>query len=171
MNRHGVAQAGAFHNSAGMTPFGFSVDNRGHVLVTEAFGGAPGVSTVSSYSVSRNGDLSVIDGVVPTQQTAACWAASTDNARYVYATNTGSNSVTGFGVDRTGNLTSLNANGVTAQTATTPIDATVVGNRFLYVLTSTSHQVEGFQIASDGSLSAINSAGGLPMGDVGLIAR
>ena len=37
--------------SAGTTPFGFAFDRRGHLIVSEAFGGAADQSAVSSYEV------------------------------------------------------------------------------------------------------------------------
>lgn len=48
----GVADGPVAHPSAGMTPFGFTFDRRGHLLVSEAFGGTPGQSAVSSYRLS-----------------------------------------------------------------------------------------------------------------------
>ena len=47
--------------SAGATPFGFAFDKRGHLIVSEAFGGAADQSAVSSYAV----DEGVIDPISP----------------------------------------------------------------------------------------------------------
>jgi hypothetical protein len=43
--------------SVGMTPFGFGFGKRSRLFVSEAFGGAPDASAVSSYIVSPEGDL------------------------------------------------------------------------------------------------------------------
>jgi 6-phosphogluconolactonase (cycloisomerase 2 family) len=157
--------------SSGVEPFGFSVDARNRLIVTEAFGGAADQSAVSVYDIAEGGALGLVDGSVPTLQTAACWAASTQSSRFVYTTNTGSNSVTGFRVGEQGQLTPLSNDGRTGETAATPIDIDTVGNRFVYVLTAGGHQVQGFRIGQDGALEPLNSVGGLPAGDVGLIAR
>ena len=39
--------------SNGVTPFGFTFDRRGTLLVSEAFGGAAGASAVSSHAVGE----------------------------------------------------------------------------------------------------------------------
>lgn len=171
VDHHGRAGAGVAHPSAGMTPFGFAVDARGVMVVTEAFGGMPGQSTVSTYRISRDGQLTLIDGVVPTHQTAACWAATSGNGRYTYTTNTGSNSVTGFSISGGGHLAPLSDDGRTGETSMRPIDADFVGSKFLYVLTGGSHEVQGFSVGNDGTLQPLNALGGLAAGDVGLIAR
>jgi 6-phosphogluconolactonase len=61
----GLLGAGAFYASSGMTPFGFSFGKRSQLFVSEAWGGAPNASTVSSYDVSDSGSLLSIDPVVP----------------------------------------------------------------------------------------------------------
>lgn len=42
--------------SAGQTPFGFAFNRQGTLVVSEAFGGAPGASVLSSYGI-QGGDL------------------------------------------------------------------------------------------------------------------
>jgi hypothetical protein len=86
--------------SAGTTPFGFS--DRRHLVVSEAFGGAPNGSALSSYALKSNGLLTTLSASVGTQQTAACW---------VVVTNNGNN----------GTLT-LIGNGVAGMTGAGPID-------------------------------------------------
>lgn len=48
--RVGTATATA---STGQTPFGFSIDRNGHLLVSNAAGGVAGMSSLSSYSVGE----------------------------------------------------------------------------------------------------------------------
>src|SRR5512132_191802 len=76
--------------SNGQTPFGFDFDRRGLLIVSEAFGGAPAASTLSSYSLSSSGLLSAISASVPDNQSAACWVEVTGDGRFAYTTNTGS---------------------------------------------------------------------------------
>jgi 6-phosphogluconolactonase len=47
----GLASGPSPQASRGATPFGFAFDRRGHLIVSEAFGGAADQRAVSSYSV------------------------------------------------------------------------------------------------------------------------
>jgi 6-phosphogluconolactonase len=67
------------HASAGQTPFGFGISKMDILVVSEAAGGAPGASTVSSYEVEDSGQLRVITAALHAGQTAACWVAVTQN--------------------------------------------------------------------------------------------
>src|SRR5919108_1421140 len=167
----GYASAPFAQPSAGQTPFGFAFDGRGHVIVSEAFGGAPNASVLSSYEVSRDGAVSAIDPNVATTETAACWVVVTKNGRFTYTTNTGSNSISGYAVSPGRDLTLLDADGRTAATGATPIDAALSRNsRFLYELSAGAREIGAFAVGSDGSLEPIGTVGGLPAGSVGLAA-
>ena len=159
------------HPAIGITPFGFGFDNHDQLLVTDAFGGAAGQSAVTSFNLSNAGSLSLLDGPVGTNQTSACWLTITNNGKYCYAANTGSGTISGYSI-RDGQLTLLNANGVTAITGTTPGDITLsVNSKFLYNVNSTSHSITEFRANEDGSLDAIGSVNGLPVGAVGIAAK
>ena len=170
----GVASGPVSHASSGATPFGFDFA-RGHgLIVSEAFGGAPGASAVSSYRVSDDGDVNPITASAATHQTAACWIVVTGNGRFAYTTNTGSGSISGYGIAADGSLTLLNADGRTADTGagSAPTDMALSNNsRFLFALGSGSHQISGFRVGGDGSLTPAGALGGLPVGAVGLAAR
>ncbi len=174
VNSMGVAGQPHPQPSAGMTPFGFAFNRFGHLIVSEAFGGAPDGSAVSSYRVERDGDLVVLDASEPTTETAACWIANTANGRFSYTTNTGSNTVSGYRINRqTGDLTLVTPGGATAPTGAggAPTDAAVIGNRLLYVLNSMSGEVVGYSIGADGGLVEITRVGSLPANSTGLLAR
>jgi 6-phosphogluconolactonase len=157
--------------SAGQTPFGFAFDRRGHLIASEAFGGVTDASVLSSYGVSRSGAVSVIDPNVATTETAACWVVVTKDGRFTYTTNTGSNSISGYAISRDGDLTLLDADGKTAVTGATPIDAALSrSSRFLYELSAGAGEIGGFTVNSDGSLDPLGAVGGLPAGTVGLAA-
>jgi 6-phosphogluconolactonase (cycloisomerase 2 family) len=158
--------------SAGQTPFGFALDG-GRLIVSEAFGGAPDASVVSSYRLGPDGTISAVTPNAATTETAACWVVITDNGRFTYATNTGSGSVTGYAVARNGALTILDADGRTADTGagSMPIDAALSeGSRFLYVLEAGSNAISGFRVHADGSLTPAGEVGGLAAGAAGLVA-
>ena len=169
---NGYASAPVVNPSAGMTPFGFAFNQKGVLIVSEAFGGAVNASAVSSYTLGGDGRLDVVSASVPTTETAACWVAVTNNGKFAYAANTGSASVTGFDVNKA-NLTILDADGRTGSTGTTPIDVAMSRNsQFLYALTAGSHAISAFGVRqNDGSLSTTQGAGGLPVGTVGLAAQ
>jgi 6-phosphogluconolactonase len=172
VQRDGRASGPIVNPSNGATPFGFAFDRRGHLLVSEAFGGAPDASATSSYDVRRDGTLRVISGSVGTTETAACWLVVTRDGRFAYVTNTGSASVSGYRVGRDGSLTLLDADGKTGTTGGSPIDAALSGgSRYLYTLDASSHTITGFRVRSNGSLEPVGQTGGLPASAVGLAAR
>ncbi len=169
--RRGYASGPNAQPSAGQTPFGFGFDRRGLLIVSEAFGGAPDASAVSSYSLSGDGTIAPISASVKTTETAACWIVVTKNGRYTYTTNTGSNSITGYRIGSDGSLAILDADGKTADTGATPIDmALTKSSRLLYALAGGVPEINGFVVNGDGSLDPIETVGGLPAGTVGLAA-
>jgi 6-phosphogluconolactonase len=169
VKNHGIAQPLVTHAAAGMTPFGFAIDKRDHVIVSEAFGGAVGQSAMSSYDLDKN-KLTTISSSVPTTQTAACWVVITKNGRYTYTTNTGSASISSYRIDRDGHLTRLAA--VAGATGTTPIDLDLTrSSGFLYTLNAGSHNLSGFRVRENGSLTALGTFGTLPAGAVGVAAN
>ncbi|MEP7324859.1 MAG: beta-propeller fold lactonase family protein [Gemmatimonadota bacterium] len=166
----GAAGAPQPQPSHGMTPFGFAFDRQGLLIVSEAFGGAPGQSAVSSYSLGEDGTLNLVTGSLGTTQTAACWIVLTPGGRFGYTTNTGSADVSGFSLLPTGSLTLLDTDGITGTTGTAPIDA-AIGGHFLYTLNSGSTSISGFAVGEDGSLQPVGNLAGLPAGGTGLVAR
>jgi 6-phosphogluconolactonase len=170
----GAASRPRVQASAGETPFGFAFAGRDLLVVSEAFGGAPDASATSSYDIGRHGTLRAISASVGTTETAACWTVVSKNGKYAYVTNTGSGTVTGYEIGRSGSLSLLDADGVTGVTGpgSAPIDADFSGNgRFLYVLNGGNGTISGFSVDSDGSLEPAGGATGLPAGAVGIAAR
>lgn len=162
------------HVSQGATPFGFAFGKRRQLFVSEAFGGAPDASAMSSYRVNADGTLHLVSPSVPTHQTAACWVVVTEEGRFAYTTNTGSGSISGYAIDDDGALTLLNADGRTASTGagSAPTDLALSENgRFLFVLNSGTHSIGAFRIRASGQLQPIGFTGGLPAGANGLAAR
>ena len=160
--------------SQGATPFGFAFGNRRQLFVSEAFGGAPGASAMSSYRVRADGTLDLVSPSVPTHQTAACWVVVTEGGRFAYTSNTGSGSISGYAIDDDGALTLLNADGRTADTGTgsAPTDLALSENgRVLFVLDSGTHNIGAFSIRANGQLQPVAATGGLPAGANGLAAR
>lgn len=172
--KDGVARPGTFNLSAGLTPFGFAFDRRGHLHVAEAAGGASDASSVSSYQVKHDGSLEVISGGVPTTETAACWLVITADGRSAFTTNTGSGTVSAFRIDPEGMLALRDEDGVAADTGagSAPADAALsAGSQFLYTRNGGNGTISAFSVNGDGTLTPGSIVGGLPSGANGIAAR
>jgi 6-phosphogluconolactonase (cycloisomerase 2 family) len=157
--------------SAGQTPFGFAFDKRAHLIVSEAFGGAPNASVVSSYGVAPDGAISAISPLVATEQTAACWVAVTDNGKFAYTTNTGSGSISTYEVNRDGSISLLASVGADTGAGSAPTDlALSEHSRRLFVLNSGAGSVGAYRVRGDGGLVPAGGVGSLPAGATGLAA-
>jgi 6-phosphogluconolactonase len=167
----GLAGKPESHASHGMTPFGFAFDRRDDLLVSEAFGGQANASALSSYDFD-DGELSLLSGSVPSEQSAACWVVTARHGRFAYVTNTGSGTVTGYKVAHEGKLTRLTANGITGVTGGGPTDAaTDADTDTLYVLSPSIGQIVTFHVNSDGSLRQLGAASEVAGTAAGLVAR
>jgi 6-phosphogluconolactonase (cycloisomerase 2 family) len=160
------------HASQGMTPFGFAFDRRDTLLVSEAFGGHANAAALSSYDLDEPHSLQVISPSVPAEQTAACWVVVADHGRYTYVTNTGSGTVTGYRVARSGALSRLTASGISGITGGGPTDAGVTpGGHRMFVLSPSIGQIVEFQVKEDGGLLNLGSTAGAPSTATGLVVR
>jgi 6-phosphogluconolactonase len=165
VGRNGQLSAPFVHASAGPTPFGFAVNKRNTLLVSEA-GTGGGAST---YTIGGAGALSPVSSMVMTGQRAACWAVVTKNGRYGYVTNAGTGNISGFAIEQDGSASLLDPDGVTGVTGGNPTDAAVSENgRFLYARVAATNEIAAFRIGSDGSLAKLPSLTGTPAGLAGL---
>ena len=170
VDEDGVASGPSSQPSNGVTPFGFSFNQRGVLVVSEAFGGAPNASAVSSYAIDKAA-LTLISGSVPDFQSAVCWIVITKNGKFAYGSNTGSSNISSYKVRRDGTLILQEA--VATPTGATPIDMALSRNsKFLYVLNSAAHSIDVFRVdRGDGRLTSGTGVSGLPTGTNGLVAR
>ena len=159
-------------NSAGHTPYGFAFSRRGRLVVSEVEDKTPGGSTLSSYMLVHDGALKIISGKVPDGQTAACWVVITNDGKFAYTTNAGSNDVSGYRLGPDGALTLFGDGGLTAVCDGAPIDMAVShGSDFLYVLNSGGLSISSFRVnGGNGSLAFLGKTGGLPASVSGLAA-
>lgn len=171
----GIAGDPIVQSSAGRTPFGFTFDARGRLLVSEASGGDADASALSSYELSPDGQLDVITASAATTETAACWAVATPDARFAYVTNTASGSISGFKIRRNGSLRLLTPDGVTGSTGgagSGPIDlALTADGRILFDLRQPVGAIGAFVVLSDGRLKSLGQSTGIPTSANGLVAR
>ncbi len=171
VHRDGAIGAPQVTASSGMTPFGFAVDRRGTVLVSEAFGGAAGASALSSYTFGNYGvQPQLVSASVGSGQSAACWVVVTPNGRYAYTTNTASGNISAYAVERNGKAALAQA--VAATTDAGPIDAAIAPRgRSLFVLNGGGRSIQSFAIGRDGQLQGQGRIDGLPAGANGLAAN
>lgn len=171
VHANGTTDNAVKHPSAGTTPFGFEFGRHNELIVSDAFGGAPNESAMSSYKLTNNGNLTLITGPVATNQTAACWVAVTDDGRFCYTTNTGSNSISGYYISDEGKLKLIDANGITGVTGVAPIDMALSReSKFLYALNSGSGSISAFKVTFNGGLNSLGDISGIPLSATGLVA-
>ena len=160
--------------SSANTPFGFTFDKSGNLLVSEAAAGAPNGSSLSSYKLLDNGRLKAITPSAKTNQTAACWAVLSKNGKYVYVSNTGSGTLSGFKVKSDGSLVSLTSDGQTGiiGAGSGPIDMAVSRNGdFLNSLNTGNGTISTFQISEGGALKSAFTQPSIPTSANGLVVR
>jgi len=130
----------------GDVPFAVAFDQAGHVALAEA-----GPSAIATFQLSRGGTLTQLDAA-DTGQMATCWVVRA--GRYLYTSNAGSGSMSGYRTSGSGQLTAL---GNTATGAGTVDAATAAGGRFVYVQTGKAGIVDEFAVGAGGALAPIGS--------------
>jgi 6-phosphogluconolactonase len=125
--------------------------------------GGMNASAVSSYAVGPNGILTPISLGVPTLAAATCWNVVTPNGQFVYTSNAGSATISGFSISKAGNLTAIGGTVVGINpSGSTNLDIAVSSDgKFLYTLDSGTGSVSIFGINEGGTLTNLGEAGGL----------
>jgi len=110
INPNGTLGPIVVNPSPGVGAFSGRFAPDGKLIVSET---GSTISAISSYTVLSNGKLSAVTQSLTTNGDANCWNAITPNGKYVYVSNAGSSTISGFAISSTGALT--------------PIGSTVVG--------------------------------------------
>jgi 6-phosphogluconolactonase (cycloisomerase 2 family) len=150
--------------SVGPGAFAVSFAPNGAALVSETGrAGVPNGSAISSYAILANGTLSAISSSVPTDGAANCWNAVTADGRFVYVSNAGSSTISGFAISATGALTPLTGTVVGSNpTGAGNLDITTsADSKFLYTLNSANGTIGIFAIQKDGTLAVVGSFEGI----------
>ena len=150
--------------SAGPGAFSVSFALDGAALVSETGpSGVPNGSAISSYEVAANGTLSPISTSVPTLGAANCWNVVTPDGRFVYVSNAGSSTISGFAIANTGALTALPGTVVGANPeGSGNLDIAVSSDgKFIYTLNSAAGAIGIFAVQKDGTLLNVGSASGV----------
>jgi 6-phosphogluconolactonase len=163
--------------SSAKTPFGFSFDQQGDLLVSEAAGGPPNISSISSYKLLNDGRLKVITASVKTNQLAACWVAVSRSGKYAYVSNTASGTLSGFMINSNGTLSALTPDGKTGNigVGTGPIDLAISRNdQFVNSLNTgkdNGGSISVFRMLDGGALASAFTLPNVPKSANGLVAR
>jgi 6-phosphogluconolactonase len=150
--------------SAGPGAFSVSFAPNGAALVSETGPStAPTGSAISSYEVASNGALTPISTSVPTLGAANCWNVVTPDGRFVYVSNAGSSTISGFAIANTGALTALSGTIVgTNPEGSTNLDIAVSSDgKFIYTLNSVAGAIGIFAVQKDGALLNVGFASGV----------
>ena len=144
--------------ATGPVPFAFVSATRGRLVLVDASGAA------NTYRVLPSGALSPIGTTVANGQMATCWLVQA--GRYFYATNTASNTITGYAEAPDGQLSLLRRDGVSASTDAGPIDiAAAPDGRQVFELNGLAGDLNVYAVAPDGALTLTRTVDGLPAFD------
>lgn len=165
VQQDGTLSAAKLNGSAGPGAFAANVAPNGTVVVSETGTGGT-TSAISSYHVEIDGTLTTLSASVPTLGAANCWNAITPDGRFVYVSNAGSSSISGFSIGATGTLAPLGSTVVgTNPAGSGNLDIAISSDgKFLYSLNSAGGSIGAFAINADGSLINLGVVGGLPAG-------
>ncbi len=167
----GIAEGPETIPSSGATPYGFDFAN-GSVIVTEAFGGEKGKAAASSYSLSEPGHLTPVSASIGDTRSEVCWAATSNDGRFVYVTNFGDGTISSYAIREGGTLellepvagsTGLDEPGIRDEAITRD-------GRFLYAIDADHQRVFGWTVADDGHLEPLGEFEGVPATVAGLAA-
>jgi 6-phosphogluconolactonase (cycloisomerase 2 family) len=96
---------------------------------------------------------------LPTNGAANCWNAITPIGTFVYASNAGTSTISGFTIGASGALTGVTSSSVVASNpeGATNLDIAISGDgKFFYSLNATVGTVGVFAIQSDGTLKEVD---------------
>ncbi|MBK8982103.1 MAG: beta-propeller fold lactonase family protein [Ignavibacteria bacterium] len=168
VNSNGVAGNGKAVLSTGQTPFGFDIARNRYLIVSNAAGGAPGASTVTSYEGINSGIISNVNGAVPNNQAAACWVANTKFGRFTFVTNTASNNISSYYIGHSGRLFLIHSD---IPSGDGPTEIVVADdNIYVHVLNAAAHTISSYRRTLLGGLSPVGITSGLPNAATGIAA-
>ena len=141
-----LSAAPVVNSEPGTVPFAVTFDAAGNLVVAEA-----GTNALATYSVNADNTVSLLHRAT-TGQAATCWVARAGD--YLYASNAGSATESGFSSGPGGALTLLGA----TQTDPGTVDASATPDgSFLYVQAGANGNLDGYRINGDGSLTQVDS--------------
>jgi 6-phosphogluconolactonase (cycloisomerase 2 family) len=121
-------------------------------------------SAISSYSVVAGGTIAAVSQSVPTFGGANCWNVITPNGKFVYVSNAGSATISGFAIGNGGVLTPIGSTVVgTNPAGSTNLDITTSNDgKYVFTLNSGAGTIGVFAVQQDGTLNNVGEVEGLP---------
>lgn len=163
---HPDGTLGAVVTTKSVTPGVFSTvfTPNGQLIVSENQPGGTDISSISSYTINPNGNLTAVSQSLQTLGDGNCWNAITPDGKWVYIDNAGTFTVAGFSVAKNGTLTPIGGTILsTLPGGANNLDMTVSGDgKYLFNLLSGSGAIGVFSINSDGTLNRLGDIEGLP---------
>ena len=127
-------------------PFAIAFDRAGDLVIANA-----GTNALATFKLGQDGTATLIDSA-GTTQAATCWVATARG--FLFASNAGSASISGYSASSGGSLTLI---GQTSTDTGTVDAAASPGGQFLYVQTGGNGIVDEFLTHQDGTLTEIGS--------------
>lgn len=158
--------------SSGKTPYGFDFTASGSLIVTEAFGGVVGAAAASSYALSDGSTLTPVSASIADTRSEVCWAAVTEDGRFVYVTNFGDGTISSYAIGDDGSLDLRNAVAGATREGEKGIrdEAITRDGRYLYAIDADAERIFGWTVGADGELATIGAFDGVPETVAGLAA-
>jgi 6-phosphogluconolactonase (cycloisomerase 2 family) len=141
-----LAAAPVVNVDTGAVPFAVAFDPNGDLAVAEA-----GTNSLATFALAGDGTSTLLHRAA-TGQAATCWVTATGS--FLYTSNAGSASVSGFAAGSGGTLAGL---GNTTTDAGTVDSAATADGAFLYVQAGRNGLVDGYRVESNGALTPAGS--------------
>lgn len=172
VDERGFAEGPTTIGSSGQTPYGFGFTADGALIVTEAFGGAPGAAAASSYALTEPGRLSPVSGSVADTRSEVCWAVVTNDGRYAFVTNFGDGTISSYAIAGDGSIELHNPVAAATRLGRKGIrdEAITRDGRYLYAIDTDARRVYGWRVSDAGELESIGDFEGVPETVAGLAA-
>jgi 6-phosphogluconolactonase (cycloisomerase 2 family) len=160
IDANGVVTGSKANNSAGQTPFGFSIARDKYMIVSNATGGTEKESSCTSYK-NLYLNVSDVNGTVANHQSSVCWVTTAKYGRYAYVANTGSNNLNAYFIASNGALYFLPWTKTPA--GSKPADLTISANNlFVYNINGGDHTITEFKRGVLGRLENIGTVNTIP---------
>ena len=142
------------------------------LIVTEAFGAAPGAAAASSYVLTEPGRLSPVSASVGSTRSEVCWAVVTNDGRFAFVTNFGDGTISSYAIAGDGSIELHDPVAATTRLGRKGVrDAAITRDgRYLYAIDTDLQRLFGWSVSSSGELASIGAFEGVPDTVAGLAA-
>ncbi len=158
VGHHGVPAPAVAHPSSDLIPYGIAFTRRNQMIVGNEVLALGTQSSVSSYDVSRQGNVTPIE-TEPTNAGGACWVVITKDDKYAFVTNPFTFNLNSFRIERNGQLTPVNGDSIVYTSDGLTLDEALShDSKYLYMLVSdffASSKVQEFRVNHNGTVTLI----------------